>query len=166
MTAPVTLVTGASKGIGAAAVQRFLEAQYQVFNLSRSANPDSRVRSIATDLASAEFVPALRAALLPELAGADSICLIHNAALYTRDTVENLDAAAFADRARAEIEAYRQICPEMSAGVEIRDDVPGLMVAHGKLLIGQRTRVARSRAEAAVQHEVGTHLVTYVNAGA
>jgi uncharacterized protein (TIGR02421 family) len=76
---------------------------------------------------------------------------------------EALDAAAFADCARAEIEHYRRVLPTMSAGVEIRDDLPGLMVAQGNLLVGQRTKVARSRVEAALQHEVGTHLVTYYN---
>jgi uncharacterized protein (TIGR02421 family) len=76
---------------------------------------------------------------------------------------ERLGAAAFAECARAEIEYYRRRAPDLPAGVEIRADVPGLMVADGRLLIGQRTRIARSRVEAAIQHEVGTHLLTYYN---
>jgi uncharacterized protein (TIGR02421 family) len=76
---------------------------------------------------------------------------------------ERLGAAAFAERARDEIEQYRRLCPRLSATVEIREDVPGLMVSHGNLLVGQRTRIARSRVEAALQHEVGTHIVTYYN---
>lgn len=76
---------------------------------------------------------------------------------------ERLGAAAFAECARAEIEYYRQLRPDLSAAVEIREDIPGLMVARGDLLVGQRTRVARCRVEAALQHEVGTHIVTYYN---
>src|SRR5439155_24088255 len=76
---------------------------------------------------------------------------------------ERLGAAAFAEYARAEIEHYRRLSPRISAAVEIRADIPGLMVAFGNLLVGQRTRIARSRVEAALQHEVGTHLLTYFN---
>jgi uncharacterized protein (TIGR02421 family) len=76
---------------------------------------------------------------------------------------ERLGATAFAECARAEIEYYRQLYPALSAAVEIREDIPGLMVARGNLLVGLRTRVARRRVEAALQHEVGTHIVTYFN---
>jgi uncharacterized protein (TIGR02421 family) len=75
----------------------------------------------------------------------------------------SLDAAAFADLARAEIEQYQRRYPAMLAHVEVRDDIPGLMVARGDLLVGRRVRVARRRVEAALQHEVGTHILTYFN---
>jgi uncharacterized protein (TIGR02421 family) len=47
--------------------------------------------------------------------------------------------------------------------VQIRDDVPGLMVSKGHLLIGRTARVAKSRINATIQHEVGTHILTYYN---
>ena len=53
--------------------------------------------------------------------------------------------------------------PEFGAGVEIRDDVSGLMVSRGRLLIGRRMRVPASRVEALIQHEVGTHVLTHRN---
>lgn len=119
----IAIITGASKGIGAAAAQRFLDAQYRVINLSRSENPDSRVRSIATDLATPGFVNALRDVLLPELGGAESISLIHNAALYTRDTVENLNAATFATIFQVNVIASLQlnqlVLPLMKSGSSI-----------------------------------------------
>ena len=74
-----------------------------------------------------------------------------------------LNAIAFAERARAEIEHYRQSYPEMSADVQIRDDVVGVMVSHGNLLVSQQTKIPGSRVEALLQHEIGTHVLTYFN---
>lgn len=77
---------------------------------------------------------------------------------------EGLDARSFAERARAELEDYRRQWPEMDGRVEIRDDIAtGLMVSHGSLLIGRGTRIPASRADALLQHEVGTHVLTYHN---
>ena len=75
----------------------------------------------------------------------------------------HLDAAAFAERARAEIAHYKSIYPELSSTVEIRDDTTGLMVSRGNLLVSQSTSIPESRVEALIQHEIGTHIVTYVN---
>lgn len=74
-----------------------------------------------------------------------------------------LNAAEFAWRARAEIDYYRQIYPALSARVEIRDDTVGLMVSQGDLLIGRHIKVSASRVDALLQHEVGTHVLTYFN---
>jgi uncharacterized protein (TIGR02421 family) len=84
----------------------------------------------------------------------------------TRDegSDEMLDATAFADKARAELNYYRQQYPELPAKVQVRDDLfSGLMVSRGNLLIGKDTMIPQSRAEALLQHEVGTHIVTYFN---
>ncbi len=51
----------------------------------------------------------------------------------------------------------------MSATVELRSDVTGLMVSHGNLLVSTRTNVPSARVEALIQHEVGTHVLTYHN---
>jgi uncharacterized protein (TIGR02421 family) len=75
-----------------------------------------------------------------------------------------LDARAFAELARTEISHYRSVWPEIRSGVEIREDVTtGLMVSRGSMLIGKNTRIPASRAEALLQHEVGTHVLTYFN---
>jgi uncharacterized protein (TIGR02421 family) len=73
------------------------------------------------------------------------------------------DANAFAARASEEIEYYRSLHPAVRGSVEVREDFVGLMVSRGNLLVGARTKVPRSRVEALVAHEVGTHIVTYVN---
>jgi uncharacterized protein (TIGR02421 family) len=69
----------------------------------------------------------------------------------------------FALLARAEIESYRQRAPELSATVEIRADMPGVMVSGGDLYLGAGGSLARSRIRPLLQHEVGTHVVTYFN---
>lgn len=75
----------------------------------------------------------------------------------------NVDAAAFAKRARREIESFRTRYPEGRASVEITDRVTGLMVSQGKLLISPDLSIADSRLEALIQHEVGTHILTWIN---
>lgn len=74
-----------------------------------------------------------------------------------------VDPPTFAMRAMQEIEFFRGAYPEIKSRVEVRDDLSGLMVSRGNLLIGSRTKIPRSRVEALVQHEVGTHILTYYN---
>lgn len=73
------------------------------------------------------------------------------------------DAKTFAARAQKELDYYRSIHPAVSGAVEIRTDVSGAMVSRGNLLVGAQTRVPLSRVDALIAHEVGTHIVTYVN---
>jgi uncharacterized protein (TIGR02421 family) len=74
-----------------------------------------------------------------------------------------LDAEGFARQARAEVEYYRRRHPELRCSVEVREDLAGLMVSRGNLLVGKAMRVPNSRAEALLQHEIGTHVLTYFN---
>ncbi len=76
-----------------------------------------------------------------------------------------LDAAAFAVHARRELERYRQQNPDFSARLEVREDISGLMVSRGNLLIGVDARVPEGRVAAALAHEVGTHVLTWHNGG-
>jgi len=74
-----------------------------------------------------------------------------------------LSPSEFADRAREEIRSLRRRLPSLDAKVEIRSDIAGLMVSRGNLLISQRTAIPAGRVEAVLQHEVGTHVLTYHN---
>jgi uncharacterized protein (TIGR02421 family) len=74
-----------------------------------------------------------------------------------------LDAAAFATAARAELEALESEAGPLDAGVELREDVHGVMVVRRTLLVDTRYRLDPRRTDALVQHEVGTHIVTEVN---
>lgn len=74
-----------------------------------------------------------------------------------------MDANDFAARAAAEISHYQKTNPTFTASVEIRDDIPGIMVSKNRFLIGHKAVVACSRINATVHHEVGTHILTYLN---
>ena len=74
-----------------------------------------------------------------------------------------LTAAQFAERAREEIAYLGEQLPGLVANVELRPDITGLMVSHGNLLISTRSQIPRSRVDALIQHEVGTHVLTYHN---
>lgn len=74
-----------------------------------------------------------------------------------------LDSRAFARLAEQELEHYRKERPALEAKVIVRDDVPGLIVSNGHLLVGKKATVSASRARATIAHEVGTHILTYCN---
>lgn len=77
---------------------------------------------------------------------------------------DQLSATQFAKRAQEELGYYQARRSDFIANVAVRDDMyAGLMVSGDQLLIGGRTRVPRSRVEALLQHEIGTHLVTRYN---
>ena len=79
------------------------------------------------------------------------------------NVTDAIGASEFADRARTELNFYRQSVPQLGAQVFVRDDIPGLLVSNGDLLIGSQSQIARSRVEATLHHEVGTHILTYHN---
>ncbi|MEA2435228.1 MAG: hypothetical protein QOG54_2685 [Actinomycetota bacterium] len=76
---------------------------------------------------------------------------------------ERVDADQMRIRAQQELDAYRATYPSFDRTVEVRSDVVDLMVSHGTLMIGERSRFRRTRVEALIQHEVGTHVVTFFN---
>ena len=84
----------------------------------------------------------------------------------TEGAGESLAAPEFLELAQAEIEHYRELDAEIDIHAEVRDDVNGVMVSGNTLLIDTDTVVQRARANALIQHEVGTHLVTQVNGAA
>lgn len=79
---------------------------------------------------------------------------------------ERVGAEEFARRARLEFDHYRGRYPAFSSEVQIRPDLVGLMVSSGKLLVGRGLALSPDRVEALLQHEVGTHVLTYVNGAA
>ena len=79
---------------------------------------------------------------------------------------EPVSALAFAEHAAAEVEAYRVQLPGLAVDIQIRPDVTGLMVSSGRLLIGERLALAPGRVDALLHHEIGTHVLTYVNGAA
>lgn len=83
---------------------------------------------------------------------------------YDLGSSEHMEGDAFAEVAAIEFEHYRQSLSDFPRTVQLRSDMPpGLMVSQGRLLIGHGTKVPAPRVEALLQHEVGTHMVTYFN---
>lgn len=74
-----------------------------------------------------------------------------------------LGALAIAARASAELAHYRLQYPALGSVVHVREDVSSLVVSHGDLLVPARMVVAAHRVDALLQHEIGTHVVTYAN---
>lgn len=78
-----------------------------------------------------------------------------------------VEAEEFISLAREEIGCYAEACPEFSATVRVDPDFhTGLMVSRGNLILGPRVRFPRARVDALLQHEVGTHVLTYFNGSA
>lgn len=76
---------------------------------------------------------------------------------------QTVTAGVFADAARAELGRYRADYPELSAQIEVREDVSELMVSFGRLLIPEAAAFRTDRVEPLLHHEIGTHVVTYHN---
>lgn len=79
---------------------------------------------------------------------------------------DRVGAEGFAARAEAEFDYYRSIYDGFESEVQVRPDIVGLMVSSGKLLVGSRLSLRPERVEALLQHEVGTHVLTFVNGAA
>ncbi len=74
-----------------------------------------------------------------------------------------VNAELFAERARTEFDYYRAKWPDFTPKAEVTGRVAGIMVSRARLLINRNTTIPESRVEALLQHEVGTHLLTYFN---
>jgi uncharacterized protein (TIGR02421 family) len=80
-----------------------------------------------------------------------------------KSVVRQLNAVEFAARVEKEIRYYRERDPRVWSRVEIRDDVVGVLVSNGNLLLNRHQKVAENRVEALLAHEIGTHVLTYFN---
>ena len=72
-------------------------------------------------------------------------------------------ADEFAEFAKEEIQYYKNLDENFNASIEIKSNLNGLMVSKGNLFIGRNAHIPRSRVKALIQHEIGTHLLTYYN---
>jgi len=74
-----------------------------------------------------------------------------------------LDSKAFSSLARKEFDYFHKQDENFKCKVHIRKDVNVMMVSHGELYIPADYKMNRVEAEALIQHEVGTHVLTYYN---
>jgi uncharacterized protein (TIGR02421 family) len=66
-------------------------------------------------------------------------------------------------RAQEEFERLRHISAHMNGQIIVDKDVSSLMVSSGNLIVGADMSFPGNRVEPLIQHEVGTHVVTYWN---
>lgn len=76
------------------------------------------------------------------------------------------DARVFRAAAERELNFYRENYPPIRNTIEIRPDVSGLLVSEGNLLIGEDLKLRADRVMPLIHHEVGTHVLTFVNGSA
>ena len=76
---------------------------------------------------------------------------------------ETVNAEEFAKVATAELDKYRQNFPQLNLKVKVKSDVTGLIVSGSELSVGKDLNISELRVNALIQHEIGTHILTYCN---
>ncbi|TVZ28442.1 uncharacterized protein (TIGR02421 family) [Gillisia sp. Hel_I_86] len=81
------------------------------------------------------------------------------------NTIPNtlLDSKAFSSLARKEFDFFRNQDENFKCKVHIRKDVNIMMVSQGELYIPEDYKLSEVDAKGLIQHEVGTHVLTYHN---
>ncbi|MCA0369615.1 MAG: SDR family oxidoreductase [Proteobacteria bacterium] len=87
----IAIITGASRGIGRATAQVFLEKDWRVVSLSRSPCDVPGVLNIAIDFLECDWQDLAHAHIRQAVQGPQRICLVHNAAISQADTIQDLD---------------------------------------------------------------------------
>ncbi len=76
----------------------------------------------------------------------------------------NVDSKQFYKLAKEEIKFYKRQFSKLKSRVEIRDDIVSrAMVSSGNLLINKYAKFSETEAKAVLNHEIGTHILTYFN---
>jgi uncharacterized protein (TIGR02421 family) len=76
---------------------------------------------------------------------------------------KQVSATDFAALARKEFEYFKKQDPDFKSQVHIKDNINTLMVSQGELYIPSDYTMNPEEANALLQHEVGTHVLTYHN---
>lgn len=79
------------------------------------------------------------------------------------EVTDLVDAKEFVGMAKAEMEYLQKQYNGLENKAEVRKDVVGVSVSRGVLKVNDAFTIQRRRAQALIQHEVGTHVVTYYN---
>ncbi|HKJ78552.1 MAG TPA: tyrosine/phenylalanine carboxypeptidase domain-containing protein [Prolixibacteraceae bacterium] len=69
----------------------------------------------------------------------------------------------FKELAEKELKKLQVQCHEIKTQVEVKNTVDNMIVDKGVLNIPEKTKVHKPRAESLIQHEIGTHVLTYYN---
>ncbi|MCF4101652.1 flavohemoglobin expression-modulating QEGLA motif protein [Gillisia sp. M10.2A] len=74
-----------------------------------------------------------------------------------------IDAKEFCALARKEFEYFKSQDANFTSKVHIREDVNIMMVSQGELYVPADYKLSLTSAKALIQHEIGTHALTYYN---
>lgn len=74
-----------------------------------------------------------------------------------------MDVQAFRKLAQDEFKYFREQSVGFNSKVHIRDDVNVMMVSEGELYLPSDYKMTHKEAQALIQHELGTHALTYYN---
>ena len=117
------VITGGSKGIGLATARLFAAEGYRVVNISRSPIALPGAVQLGIDIAEPDWAARHGEAVRAAVAGSETIALVHNAGLLTKDSVANVDAAALHRVLQVNVVACVQLdqllLPLMGAGSAI-----------------------------------------------
>lgn len=80
-----------------------------------------------------------------------------------RNKAAAFSAQRFIGRAEEEFGYFQQQDPDFQSQIHLGSNIPGLMVSRGELYVPSQMRLRDERVEALIQHEVGTHVLTYYN---
>jgi len=119
----VLVITGASRGIGFATAQLFAAQGFTVFNLSRSRAKAENIHTIEVDLGGDDWSSTITSSLLPAIADASQVVLVHNAAANIHDSLREFSADEFRRMLEINVVAPAQLghllLPHMRAGSSI-----------------------------------------------
>lgn len=76
---------------------------------------------------------------------------------------KDLDAHGFAQLAQQEFNYFKKQDEDFSSKIHIRKDVNVMMVSNGELFLPADYTMTKKEAAALIQHEVGTHVLTFFN---
>lgn len=89
------VITGGSRGIGKAVIQRFMQDGWHAVNLSRTPCDMTGVTNFNIDLGAADWEQKHGEAIRALVQNAERICLLHNASTYTKDNLSDLNVDDF-----------------------------------------------------------------------
>lgn len=119
----IAIITGASVGIGRQTASRFLGEGFRVFNLSRRTCSLEGVQNITCDLSIPASITEACQKLSTKTAGADCICLIHNASQMRKDSANDCDSDALREVLETNIVAVNSLnqalVPQMPASSSV-----------------------------------------------
>lgn len=123
MATKVLVISGASKGIGLATAQTFLNQGYQVINLSRSTPAVEGIDHIPVDLLADNWPASVESRLAAYLKQGNEIAVIHNAGSLRKDSMDSVSAESLHEVLQVNVVASTQLnqllLPFMGAGSSI-----------------------------------------------